>query len=503
MTANSKLNSIVRPDTDRLAAISPSQALRFRQVFIDSGYLAPSPDKQPEVIEMRSRGGRNLPRLLRLTSQDTLLNLLVRLFMLGVPVPAAGARALMRAVPVEEWQDAGIVSMGGEHVEGLVAISPFEGLLLAAEKPELLDSGVEADYVCSVTESTATLARFMIRRPFARVLDLCTGCGALGFLAAIHSKSVLATDLNRKAIQLATFNARMNGIHNIEFAVGSIFGPVAGSKFDLITANPPCVISPAAHYSFRDSGMELDGLCRQMIAEAPAHLAEGGIFQCTLEWPDIAGADWRERNLKLLQNLPCDALLLHLRTKDVPSHGEETVFDTDVLDSEEQARLFTAYADYFHDRGVTSISEGLVALRRRSGGGNWVQMEDLPPRNPTQFGDAVYRYFTASDAIERIGDGLLDLKLRLAPSTFVETSRGWNGNAWEEGSYSIRQGSGFEFVARVDASIANLVRRCDGTAPLRDLVTGLAQDAKVPFEAISQSCLKMMRSMLQKGFLVL
>jgi hypothetical protein len=492
----------MRPDTDRIAAISPSQALRFRQVFIESGYLAPSPDKTPEVIEMRSRGGRNLPRLLRLTSEDTLLNILVRLFLLGVPVPTTSARALMRAVPIEEWQDAGIVRADGEYVKGLVAISPFEGLLLATEKPELLDGGVEADYVCSVTESTATLARFMIQRPFARVLDLCTGCGALGFLAAIHSQYVLATDLNPKAIQLATFNARMNGIDNIEFAVGSIFAPAAGGKFDLITANPPCVIGPASRYSFRDSGMELDGLCRQMIAEAPAYLTEGGIFQCTLEWPNMAGADWRERNLEFLQNLPCDALVLHLRTKDVQSHGEETVFDTDVLDGTEQARLFTAYADYFQGLGVTSISEGLVALRRRSGVRNWVQMENLPPRNPSQFGDAVYRYFTASDAIEQIGDGLLDLKLRLAPSTFVETSRRWNGNAWEEGTYRIRQGSGFEFDAAVDVSIANLVRRCDGTVQLRDLVTSLARDAKVPFEAISQSCLKMMRSMLQKGFFV-
>jgi hypothetical protein len=55
----------------------------------------------------------------------------------------------------------------------------------------------------------------------------------------------------------------------------------------------------------------------------------------------------------------------------------------------------------------------------------------------------------------------------------------------------------------VDASIANLVRRCDGTAQLRDLVTRLAQDAKAPFETISQSFQKMMRSMLQNGFLVL
>ena len=54
---------------------------------------------------------------------------------------------------------------------------------------------------------------------------------------------------------------------------------------------------------------------------------------------------------------------------------------------------------------------------------------------------------------------------------------------------------------RVDASIANLVRRCDGAARLRDLVASLAQDANVPFEAISQGSLNVMRSMLRKGFL--
>jgi methylase of polypeptide subunit release factors len=503
MDTNPPTNQMMRPDTARIASVPLSQALRFREVFIQSGYLAPSPDKTPELIEMRSRGGRNLPRLLRLASEETLLNLLARLFLLGVPVPTANARTMMRTVPIEEWQDAGLVSLDGEYLEGLVAISPFAGLLLATEKPELLDRGVEADYVCSLTESTATIARFIIQRPFGRVLDLCTGCGALGFLAASQSKYVLATDLNPKAIQLATFNARLNGINNIEFAVGSIFEPAAGGKFDLITANPPCVLGPAARYSFRDSGMELDGLCRQMIAEAPDHLTEGGIFQCTLEWPNIAGADWRERNLKSLQNLPCDALVLHLRTKDAPSHGEETVFDTDVLNSEEQSRLFTAYMDYFQSRGVTSISEGLIARRRRSGGLNWVEMENIPSRNPTPFGDAVYRYFETSDAIDRLGDGLFDLKLRMAPSIFVETARMWNGKAWQEGNYRIRQGSGFEFNATLDASIANLVRGCDGTARLRDLVATLAQDAKVPVDAVREGCLNLARSMLQKGFLVL
>jgi len=493
-----------RPDTARLAAISESQAGRFYQSFVDTGYLPSSPDKIPEVIEMRARGGHNLPRLLRLTSAETPLDILARLFLLGVPVRVAAACRAMTSAPLEEWCEAGLVRIEGEYVEGLVAISLFEGLLLATEKPELLDRGASVDYVCSVTNSTASLARFMVQRPFRHVLDLCTGCGALGFIAARQGGQVLGTDLNPRAVQLATFNAKLNAIRNIEFATGSTFEPAAGRKFDLITANPPCVLGPAARYSFRDSGEELDNLCRQIIAEAPDYLADGGIFQFTLEWPNIDGAEWRKRVSELLQNTPCDSLVLHLRTKDAQTHAEETVFDTDVLNFDEQSKLFTAYMDYFQSRGVTSISEGLIALRRRSSARpNWIQMENLPSRTPSQYGDAVYRYFESSDALDQLGDRLIDLKLLMAPAISVETARTWNGNAWEEGTYRIHQGAGFEFDAIVDVSIANLIRRCDGTKKLRDLVAALAADAKVPFEAVASGSLKVIRAMLQRGFLVL
>lgn len=494
----------IRADPARLASVSEEQALRFRKAFAVAGYLSPSPEKVPEVIEMRARGGRNLPRLFRLTAAERPLDVLARLFLLGVTVRAAVARAAMSPIPLEEWCKAGLLQTDGEHVQGLVAISYFDGLLLASEKPELLDCGAQEDYVCGMTNSTAALVQFRMQRPFHDILDLGTGCGVLGFLAARQGGQVLATDMNSRAIQFATFNARLNGISNIEFATGSTFEPAGGRKFDLILANPPCVLGPAARYSFRDSGQELDSLCRQIVAEAPDYLEEGGIFQCTAEWPNFGGADWRKRISEWLHDLPCDALVLHLCTKDAPFHAEETVFDTDVLDFREQGRLYDAYAEYFEGRGVTSISEGLIALRRRSGTArNWVQLEHLPNRQPDSFGNAVWQYFAASDEIERLGNGLFDLKLQMAPSLAVTTARTWDGKAWSEGSYALRQGEGFKFEASVDASIANLIRQCDGTRTLRELAAGSAADAKVPFDAIAAGCLNVMRQMLQRGFLVL
>lgn len=502
MDLNTRCDFPVRADAARLAAISEGQASRFREAFAAAGYLPSSADVIPDVIELRARGGRNIPRLLCLTAAEKPLDVLARLFLLGVPVSTTAARSAMTAVPLEEWCEAGLVHIDGEHVRGLVAISLFNGLLLASDKPELLDRGATEDYVCGMTNSTAALVDFMVQRPCRSVLDVGTGCGVLVFLAARRGGNVLGTDLNPRAVQFAAFNARLNGISNVEFSTGSTFEPARGRKFDLIIANPPCVLGPAARYSFRDSGQELDNLCRQIVAEAPDYLEDGGIFQCTAEWPNIGGAEWRKRLSEWLDDLHCDALGLHLRTKDAQSHAEETVCDTDVLDSGQQVHLYAVYADYFESRDVTSISEGLVALRHRSGTArNRVQLENLANRQPGSFGDAVWQYFATSDELERLGNGLLDVKLQLAPSVSMASVRTWKGKGWSESSYAMRQGEGFKLEAGLDLRIASLVRQCDGTKTLRELVSGMADDAHVPLDAVASGSLNLIRRMLQQGFL--
>ena len=478
--------------------------MRFRQAFAASGYLPAAPDAIPECVELRARGGRNLPRLLRLTAAGKSLDILVRLFLLGVPVHVDAARSAMTEVPLEEWCESGLVRIDGEYAQGLVAISMLNGLLLVSDKPELLDRGTNEDHVCGMTNSTASLIDFMVQPPCRNVLDLGTGCGILALLAARRDSNVLATDLNPRAVQFAAFNARLNGITNIEFSTGSTFEPARGRRFDLIVANPPCVLGPAARYIYRDSGQELDSLCRHILAEAPDYLEEGGIFQCTAEWPNVRGAEWRQRISEWLDGLQCDALVLHIRTQGALSHAEQTVYETEVVDPSQQVQLYAAYADYFESRGVTSVSEGLIALRRRSGTGpNRVYLENIANRQHGLFGDAVWQYFATSDALDQLGDGLLEMKLQLAPSVSLETARAWDGKAWTQGSCGIRQREGFKFQAGLDTTVANLIGQCDGTKTLRELALGLAHEAKVPFEAVAPGCLNLIRRMLRQGFLKL
>lgn len=80
--------------------------------------------------------------------------------------------------------------------------------------------------------------------PRAKVLDVCTGSGAVAIAAAIRGvREATAIDLHRLSAWTARFNARVNGVR-VRALHGDLFEPVAGERFDLITANPPYVPSP-------------------------------------------------------------------------------------------------------------------------------------------------------------------------------------------------------------------------------------------------------------------
>ncbi|MCD6592121.1 MAG: 50S ribosomal protein L11 methyltransferase, partial [Thaumarchaeota archaeon] len=88
--------------------------------------------------------------------------------------------------------------------------------------------------------ATILLARNLREVKGLDVLDLGTGSGILAILASkLGARRVVATDISRRAISAAIDNARLNGVDNIEFRLGSLYEPVRGEVFDLIICNPP------------------------------------------------------------------------------------------------------------------------------------------------------------------------------------------------------------------------------------------------------------------------
>ncbi|HHT15289.1 MAG TPA: peptide chain release factor N(5)-glutamine methyltransferase [Clostridiales bacterium] len=75
----------------------------------------------------------------------------------------------------------------------------------------------------------------------ARVLDLCTGSGALAIAIkkTRPDATVDATELSPAALEIAKKNAKRNGVE-IQFYLGDLFAQAQG-YYDLIVSNPPYV----------------------------------------------------------------------------------------------------------------------------------------------------------------------------------------------------------------------------------------------------------------------
>ncbi len=151
----------------------------------------------------------------------------------------------------------------------------------------------------------------------ARVLDLCTGSGAIAVVLK-HSRSdldVYASDISEKALKTAKTNAlRILGEKKIKFVKGDLFEPFAGEKFNLIVSNPPYVSS------------ELKGTLQKELDFEPgiALFAENkgtAIIKKIIE----ESADYLEENGILLLEIGSDQQAF------IHEHGEKNGFTVSIL----------------------------------------------------------------------------------------------------------------------------------------------------------------------------
>jgi methylase of polypeptide subunit release factors len=355
-----------------------------------------------------------------------------------------------------------------------------------------------------MTGSSLTLAFATIRRWFRSVLDLGTGCGIQALLAAGHAERVLATDRSARSVAFARFAARLNRRANIEFRTGDAFRPARGRQFDLIVCNPPFMISPGLRYMYRDSGLEGDGFCRRLAERAPGYLAEGGYFQMTCEWIHPENADWRERLARWFAGSGCDALVLRAETQSPAAYADQWIRDTEQDDPKVGARLYEEYLDYYRSLGIQAISTGMIAMRRRSTAANRIRFEDAPPQQPEPFGESIARAFDHGDALELLADDrlLLAQRLRLSPDARLEQRLECENGAWRVAGARLVLARGIRFFGNVDDHASRLVARCTGSTQLVGIVSDLAGELGVSFEAVATPTLALARQLIERGFLI-
>ena len=328
----------------------------------------------------------------------------IRLLLLGRPVA-------LDAFPARETLvELGLAVPDGDRLVPRARIVPTEGVYLAFDTFSRGDSDPPG-WVGSFSPTAYWLASLTPRRRVRRALDIGTGNGVHALLAARHSDSVVATDVNRRALAFTEISAALNGITNVETRRGSLFDPVEGEVFDLITCNAPYVISPVSRWQYRDAGFPADEFSRRVVVEAAQHLADDGFASVMVSWlaefedePDEHVREW-------LASSGCDAWILGLSGSDPLDHAAGWI--ERISSDEAYEASLDEWTRYFADLGAAWITEGGVVMHRRAGSRHVVRA-DLVDEDELEFAsDQIARVFAAFEAIARDGDAVLDRRLRL------------------------------------------------------------------------------------------
>ena len=142
-------------------------------------------------------------------------------------------------------------------------LSKFEAILRGKRFGFFSGSGIFSKD--KVDRGTRILAENMIIHPDDAVLDIGCGIGILGITAAgITKNKVIMCDINKRAVDLAEKNIKLNNALNAEVLQGNLYEPI-NEKFDVIVSNPPM-----------KAGCNI---CFGIIEKAKKFLSEGGSLQ--------------------------------------------------------------------------------------------------------------------------------------------------------------------------------------------------------------------------------
>jgi methylase of polypeptide subunit release factors len=432
----------------------------------------------------------------------------------GTPL-ATALRLLLLQLPIEEAE--GSIALGRDAVEALLSlglvvaddgklvprsrIMPVEGLLISFDGFSTRDD--PHGYVSTFSPTTAWLTALTPRRRIGSAVDIGTGNGAHALLAARHSDRVVATDLNPRALAYTEINAALNGLDNIETRLGSLFEPVAGERFDLVTCNAPFVVSPESRWQYRDSGMPADLMSELLTRQAALALADDGFASLLVSWVAETADEPDERVLSWLDGSGCDAWVLGMTSADPLDHA----FSWNNHLADDQVALGAALDDwsaYFRSIGVGWITEGAVLLHRRPGGDHSVRVDPIEEDDLEDAGAQIERAFNSHAFLATIrGDeALLDGQFAFVEDVRIERSFDTGGG--EAATVVLHEGTMPE--VEVNPETADVLTMLDGTLSLGRAIERTSKRLELTRRSASElrrEAVDAMRELLELGFVEL
>ena len=473
----------------------------IRQFFRDEGYTQDSLSRLG-LAELHCNSLARRSASAWAVTGNARLDLLVRLFYLGETVAMSQGERLIPQEILYRLLTSGLLERDGERLQPACMLTHFGELIFASDSWRRAEA-CAADLVLGVNPTTQLLAGCSMLRPGESALDIGTGCGTLALAAAASASSVIGTDINRRALNFSGINAALNGASNVLFLQGDRFEPVAGRRFDSIICNPPFFLAPVSGLLYCDNSLELDGFVESLARSAPQFLEVNGVFQMLAEWVEFESEPWEQRLRPWFEESHCDVHIWRGYEFSPVEYARKRALEQGHLDPDSAAASFAERISYLSERRVQGIFGGLITMRRRLGQ-NWFWVEEMQKRPVGPIGDSLRERFSTRDVLESSNEEtLLAARPRLPEQIRLVSEAAQRNGSWIiERSYLDRAGD-LPAKLGLDAVVARLTARFDGSETVETLLKQLASDQKAPLDQVISEGLRVIKQLGASGLMVL
>lgn len=481
---------------------------RVRAALEDAGYSVAGVRELLGPVAGGALARDEIVPALRATGGGSPLEALTRLFWLQVPVDMAALKGI-----ADDLVATGLAEASGGELRALLHVEPLESVVGDGHAGHAVSdlkvrpgSGTvpAADHVVGAGGASANLARLVVHKPVDNVLDLGTGCGVQAVHLADASVRprpgrITATDVNPRALELAAMSFALSGVDGVELLDGPLLEPVQGRRFDLIVSNPPFVIAPSGRrFTYRESGLPGDEFCRRLVAEAPAHLTDGGHLQLLANWLHVDGTPWDERVGAWAEASGCDAWIVQRDVQDPAEYAELWLRDSCEAGTPEYRSRYGEWLDHFEHHGIAGIGFGWITLRKSGADRPVVHVEELRHAVEQPVGayvDDILNGFTAAHEFSTVCG-----QVALATAAGITQEQIGRPGAEDPERIVLRQSGRLKRAAGIGTVEAALAGVCDGSIPLEPLLDAIAQLTEMDADAVRAHATAVLPELIADGF---
>jgi methylase of polypeptide subunit release factors len=481
-------------------APEPDIAREICNFVIDSGYTE-SAMKEHGLTDVPWRGSQVQTSLEYKFQDRPALAMLVRLFHFGEAVESRVVSSVLPRPIVEKMLACGMLGREENAFTPECMLTHFGALLLACDSVRRLKTGELADHVVGVNTPGLWVARSLVIQENSEAFDLCTGCGILALLLSATSRSVIATDINPRALAFTQFNAALNAITNVTVSCGDRFDPVENKTFDLIASNPPFFLNPKPRMLFTENPSELDSFVESLVRAAPKFLNDRGFFHVVCEWVEYEDEPWQNRLTGWFGPSGCDVLVLKAYEANPLDYTLRRVTETAAVHEEESGDAVRERVEYFKQKHVKKVLGGLVIMRRRAAK-NWIIFEEMDDAPTESVGGYLAEHFASLDVLFSQGGGkLLLTKPRVSKGVRLVQEAVQEGSEWKSTRLYFERPGTLSRRLGVDLLIAGIVSQFDGEQTLDAIVSQVVAQTQSPKADVVDTVLRLLVRLASQGLI--